>query len=191
MKKLILVTIILFQLSNWLFTEEIKNFSDPQKYGWDTPEKLFTYREDLVRRQKLLQLYDLKKQEVATNMLRSSLIPGWGQYSAHRYTKGQIIFISELCILAGSYLYYREAMDNFDKYKEANYIGDINKYYKKAQDNYDNSQYLLGAGLVLWLLNIYDSIGSTEAFNNDTWFTLYENETNRISLEMNGVSFKF
>jgi hypothetical protein len=139
----------------------------------------------------LLQIYNLKKQDVKTNMLRSCLLPGWGQYSAQRYTRGQIIFVSELCLLAGSILYYNEAMGNFDKYKNANYIGDIRKYYQKAQKNYESSQLFLGAGLFLWLLNIYDSIGTTEAFNNDTWNTLYKDENHRISLELNGVSIKF
>jgi len=191
MKKLILFSIILIFNSQLLFSSEKNSSAHPYKYGWDTPKKLFAFREDLSKRQKLLQIYNQKKQDIKTNLLRSSLLPGWGQYSAQRYTKGQIIFVSELCLLAGSYLYYNEAMDNFDKYKKATYIGDIRAFYNKAQKNYENSQLLLGAGLLLWLVNIYDSINSTEAYNIDTWNTLYMNENHRISLEVNGVSIEF
>lgn len=191
MKTFAIVIIIFLPIFLFCQTAGESDFSNPLKYGWNTPEKLFSYRQDLQKRQDMLQIYEMKKQNVVTNLVKSSVIPGWGQYAAHRFTKGQIVLVAEVSILVGSYLSYLDAMDNFDKYKKANYIGDINKYYKKAQDQYEQSQYLLGAGLVLWLFNIYDSVISTEAYNNDTWRTLYEDESKSISLEINGISLNF
>ncbi len=193
MKSILIIFTLIVLLPSFGFSQVTSDddFSHPHKYGWDSPEKLFSYRQDLQKRQKLLQLFSMKKQHISENLVRSAIIPGWGQYTAQRYTKGQIIFVSEIAILAGSYFVYREAMDNFDKYKKANYIGNIEKFYNRAQTRYEQSQMLLGAGILLWLFNIYDSIGSTEAFNADTWNTLYQDKTKMISVDFNGISFKF
>ncbi|HPR18692.1 MAG TPA: hypothetical protein PLD62_10655 [Candidatus Cloacimonadota bacterium] len=187
MKKFSLI-LLLFLLPVLLFCEE---FSNPQKYGWTSPEKLFSQREDLGKRQKLLQIYNLEKQDISTNLVRSTLIPGWGQYSAHRYTKGQIFVVSEVILFGGSFLYYRDAMDDFDKYKTANYIGDMHKFYDRSQKKYQNAQILLFSGLALWIYNIYDSIATTEAYNNEVWEKLREENHKTISLDLQGISLRF
>lgn len=164
---------------------------DIHKYGWDTPEKHSAYRQDLLARQNILQNYNLQKQNSSDNLLRSALIPGWGQYRAKRFTKGQIIMISQIASLTATYMIYLESMDYYDKYKKSNYIGDIERYYDKAQSKYDQYQSMVVLSAMIWAINMIDSVFTTGKYNNEIWLKLYYDKTRSLSLTPNGLSLKF
>ena len=173
MKKMIIILAIL-SFSVFLFSEfDIEKFVDPHKYGWESLEKYYSDRKNFEERQKLLQIYELKKLSVSKNILKSVIAPGWGHFTAKRYTKGQILLGLEVILIGSGIYYYDQAMENYDKYKKADYIGDIEKYYTDANTPFQYSKILLGFGVVVWLYTIYDTIQVTEEYNNELWDNIY------------------
>lgn len=173
MKKMIIILAIL-SFSVFLFSEfDIEKFVDPDKYGWESLEKYYSDRKNFEERQKLLQIYELKKLSVSKNILKSVIAPGWGHFTAKRYTKGQILLGLEVILIGSGIYYYDQAMENYDKYKKADYIGDIEKYYTDANTRFQYSKILLGLGVVVWLYTIYDTIQVTEEYNNELWDNIY------------------
>ncbi len=171
---------------------DIKKFSDPGKYGWNTYEEFLSAREDLQKRNNLLQIFETQKQKPLTNVIKSAILPGWGHFSAKHYLKGQVLMGLEIVLLGTSYLYYDKAMDIYEKYEKSTYIGDINKYYSDAKTPYNISQVFLGLGIFVWAYNIYDTIVVTEKYNNSLWEKiLYEHQNTSISVSPIGLSMRF
>ena len=192
MKKIILLLLIIFVKTLCAEKFDIKKFSDPNKYGWDTHEKFLSAREDLQKRNNLLQIYETQKQKPISNVIKSGIVPGWGHFSAQHYWKGQFLLGLEIILLGTSYLYYDQAMDIYDKYEKATYIGDIEKYYSAAKSPYNMSQVFLGLGIIVWAYNIYDTIVVTEKYNDALWEKIiFENQDTSISISPIGLSMRF
>ena len=192
MKKILFILLftILFSIVNSEF--DLKKFSNPHKYGWETTEKQHIYRSNLMERQKLLQVYELKKHNITTNIIKSAFAPGWGHFSARSYTKGQILLALELAILGTSLYYYDKSMEQYNKYKDASYIEDINQYYSNAKMPYIYSQGLLGLGLVIWIYTVYDTIAVTEEYNQNLWLEIFfDYQQKNISITPTGVTLRF
>ena len=178
----------------YLYSEDfdIKVFSDPEKYDWDTPEKLYDARADLYNRQKLLQIYEMKNQSITVNAIKSALAPGWGHFSAGEYTKGQVLLAMELIFLGTGYYYYDSAMEQYDKYKKANYITDIDQFYEDANNPYFISQIFLSLGVTVWIYTIYDSINSTERYNDHLWEEIRQQYHSKgVSITPTGITWRF
>ncbi len=192
MKKIILLILIIFVRTLSAEEFDIKKFSDPNKYGWDTYEKFLSAREDLQKRNNLLQIYETQNQKPISNVIKSAIVPGWGHFSAKHYWKGQFLLGLEIILLGTSYLYYDQAMDIYDKYEKATYIGDIEKYYSDAKSPYNMSQVFLGLGIIVWAYNIYDTIIVTEKYNDALWEKIiFENQDTSISISPTGLSMRF
>lgn len=171
---------------------DIQAFSDSTKYGWKNYQDRAAYREELNARQALLQIYELEAQPLNTNIMKSTLIPGWGQFATKANTKATVILGAEL-VLAGSSLYFMDrALGNYRLYKKATQVEDIENYYKDAQVPYQYSIILLGFAGVVWAYNIFDVIQSTQAYNADLWKEIQErSQNNRIQISPNGVEVRF
>jgi len=140
----------------------IDTFTDPRKYGWSNWEDRMNYRYDLNERQKLLQIYEIDAQSISGNVLKSAIFPGWGQFNARQYTKGQILMALEIGFIGASYFFYDRAMYNYDKYREATNIVDINQYYNDAKVPYQYSVVFFTLASVVWIYNLFDVIQTTE-----------------------------
>lgn len=170
----------------------IEKFTDPQKYGWMKWEDRMTYRNDLFERQKLLQIYEIDAQTISGNVLKSSVFPGWGQFNAGQYTKGQIFLAIEIGLLGASYFFYDKSQDSYQKYQEATQVDEINSYYHDAQVPYQYSLVFLTFASIVWAYNIFDVVQSTEQYNADVWqktLKAYYSSPVRISPE--GFEIKF
>ena len=172
MNKFLIIAVLL--LATLLAAEEfdIKEFSNPTKYNWNNMKDRITAREDLDNRQKLLQIYELNKQKVINNMIKSAFAPGWGHYSSHNYTKGHTFIASEIVLFGTSFYFYNQAMDDYHNYEDSHYIGDIKQLYLDANSNYKNSQLFFGLGAIVWMYTIYDSISATQEYNQNLWNNL-------------------
>ncbi len=91
-----------FGILNAQTSFDIQAFSDSTKYGWQNYLDRATYREDITNRQNLLQLYELEALPLRTNLIKSAVIPGWGQFSTKNNSKATIILSIELVTLLGS-----------------------------------------------------------------------------------------
>ncbi len=95
MNKYLILVMLVF--STILVAKEfnIEEFSNPAKYNWNNMQERFEAREDLDQKQKLLQIYQMNKQKVVGNMLKSAIVPGWGHYLSKDYTRGHVFLASE------------------------------------------------------------------------------------------------
>jgi hypothetical protein len=84
---------------------DVEKFSNPQKYGWETPLQQLEARQDLLQRQKLLQVYEMHKFFYRDKLIKSALVPGWTHFSAGKYSKGQIILGLEVALFVSSFYY--------------------------------------------------------------------------------------
>lgn len=171
MKKinLIILMLALLAILNAQIDFDISAFSDTTKYGWADYEARKVYRDDLMERQTLLQLYEMDAQTVTSNMLKSGIVPGWGQFSAKQPVKGEVILGLEILTLGTSLFFYDKAMNYYRKYETATQVNEIEQFYKQAQSPYQYSMIFLGLGLVVWAYNLYDVVGSTDIYNTQVW----------------------
>ncbi len=193
MKRITLSLIITIMLNLVLAAEfDIKEFTNPYKYDWDTYEKRISYRIEREERQELLQIYNMRKQSIASNLVKSAIIPGWGQISSHSDIRGQLILGVEIVALGGCVFLYTRAMDKYDKYKDATQINEIDRLYDEALEPYTLSMALLGLYSLIWGYNLYDSAQATEGYNAQLWNTLLEEKASRrILLTPTGIQLRF
>jgi len=192
MKKYIIFIILLAAINLNASDQFSDDFLNKDKYGWSNFDKYVKAREIKFAKQELLQMYDLEKQNTINNILKSTVAPGWGQFSTKRYLKGQLLVGAEIALI-GSFLYYNDKyLTNYDEYKKANYIGDIEKFYDKANKYHLTSRTFLALGITVWLYNIFDAAISTNNYNQDIWDSLYNDyERGKIILSPNGISLRF
>lgn len=171
---------------------DIEKFSDPAKYGWNAPEDQNSARKDLLERQKLLQIYELNKFSYRDKILKSALVPGWTHFTAGKYAKGQVLLGLEIGMFVSSFYFYDQAMNYYDKYKEAEYIGEISDYYEKTKDPWRLSQAFLGLGILIWVYNIYDSFLVVDQYNTELWQKIYIDYHNKkIAVTPTGITVRF
>jgi hypothetical protein len=171
---------------------DMDKFSNPAKYQWDDMAKRQAAQQDLLDRQKLLQLYQVNRLSVATNIGKSALIPGWGQFAAESYTKGQVFLGLEIVMIGTSLYFYDQSMESYDKYKAAKQIDEMNQYYNDSLQPYRFSQAFLGLAVAVWGYSLYDTYNETERYNAKTWQRILT-EYNKKNLQITpaGVSWRF
>jgi len=98
---------------------------------------------------------DLTRKTTGNAVVRSILIPGWGQFFNGKPTKGYIILIGAVVSAAVAYYYYYESEKSYNIYKTIGLTSDpsYNDYVSKS----NNSQYALLALGVFWLCGIVDA----------------------------------
>lgn len=171
---------------------DVNKFSDPQKYGWIDHEKQLEAREDKLQRQKLLQIYEMNRFSYRDRLLKSALVPGWTHFAAGKYAKGQVILGLEVALFFSSFYYYDQAMNYYDKYKQSDYIGEIEDYYEKTKAPWRNCQIFFGLGVMVWVYNLYDTILTVDEYNTDLWQKIYLNYHNKkLSITEKGITYRF
>ena len=192
MYKYIIIFFLFF--STLLVAEEfdIKEFSNPAKYNWQNMAERYEARKKLDSKQKLLQIYELNKQGILTNMIKSAFAPGWGHYSSHNYTKGHAFIASEIVLFGTSFYFYNQAMDDYHNYEDSHYIGDIKQLYLDANSNYKYSQLFFSLGTIVWLYTIYDSISATQEYNQKLWIDLSNKlQSKKVVITPTGITLRF
>lgn len=192
LKLLLALLLIMAAGSGYAQEFDIQAFSDSTKYGWENYQDRLAYRIDLENRQNLLQLYELEAQPLRGNIMKSVLVPGWGQISAKFNTKGTIILGTELLLAGTAYYYYDKAMYNYDLYESATQVEEIENYYKKAQTPYQYTYILLGFATLVWAYNIFDVIQSTEEYNANLWQEIWQRQASSpVQITPNGLEVRF
>ncbi len=171
---------------------DLEKFTDPQKYGWEDFEERNHAKMDLQERQRLLQLYRMNRLTTAGNLAKSAIVPGWGHFSAKSYTKGQIFLGLEVVLFGSALYFYDQAMENYDKYKNADQVDEMNQSYNDALEPYRYSQAFLGLGILVWIYTLYDTINVTDEYNSNLWSDIIR-EYNRqnVIITPTGISVRF
>ncbi|MCD4829251.1 MAG: hypothetical protein K8R90_07505 [Candidatus Cloacimonetes bacterium] len=173
-------------------TFDIEVFSDPQKYGWNTFEQRSEAQARLLERQQLLQVFRMQRLDAATNVAKSAIAPGWGHFSAQSYTKGQVLLGIQVILLGSSFYFYDQAMENYNRYKQASQIDQMNQAYNDALEPYRFAQAFFGLFAIVWGYTLFDTYMVTEEYNAGLWNVIVE-EYNRgtVQLTPTGISVRF
>lgn len=189
------VLMLLFLLSFGLCVAkpfDIEAFSDSTKYGWQDYRDRADYREDLLARQNRLQLYELESVGFNANILKSAVMPGWGQFATKHNTKATLILSMEIVSVIGAIYFHDQAKKNYDKYYAANQIDDINDYWGKAEKPHHYSLMLMGLASVIWGYNIYDVVVSTNEYNANLWKEIVQRgKSSPLQLTPSGIELRF
>lgn len=171
---------------------DIRAFSDSTKYGWQDWRDRLEYRDGLLERQQLLQMYEIQASPIRSTIIKSMLVPGLGQISCDAGTKGSILLGSELLALGTSYLFYDRSQYYYRKYLDATQVEEIETYYNAAQSPRQYSLIFLGLGLVIWTYNIFDVIETTDEYNAKVWRNIVEEFGRKtVTLGPEGIQVRF
>jgi len=98
---------------------------------------------------------DLTRKKTKNALVRSILLPGWGQFFQGKKTKGYIIAIGAFVSAATAYYYCSEAQKSYDKYKTTGLIADGS--YSDYQNKNNDAQYALISLALFWVYGIFDT----------------------------------
>lgn len=195
MRKSHILFLLLLVISGGLFAQlrfDIEAFSDTTKYGWENYAARADYRSELYNRQQLLHIYELESQPLTANILKSALVPGWGQFSTNAPVKAEIIIGAEVLAMGTAFLFYDRSMNYYRKYQNASQVGEIEDYYKKARTANQYATLTAGLGLIVWIYNMYDVIVSTEEYNASVWQKILErNRDSALQITPEGLELRF
>ena len=171
---------------------DISAFSDTTKYGWMDWRDRADYRDELLNRQTLLDMYELQARPIRGTLAQSLLVPGYGQIICDAVTKGSIILCSELVALGAAYLFYDRSMYYYRKYLNATQIEDITSYYNQAQNPRQYSMLFIGLGFIIWAYNIFDVIQTTDEYNAKVWQDVVEKYgSKKVTYGLDGITVRF
>jgi hypothetical protein len=195
MRKSYILFLLLLVISGGLYAQlrfDIEAFSDTTKYGWADYAARADYRSELYNRQQLLHIYELESQPLTANILKSALVPGWGQFSTNAPVKAEIIIGAEVLALGTAFLFYDRSMNYYRKYQNASQVGEIEDNYKKARTANQYATLTAGLGLIVWIYNMYDVIVSTEEYNASIWKKIVErNRDSALQITPEGLELRF
>lgn len=172
MKRYLIIALLLFEFA--ILTAQtqfdIDAFADTTKYGWMNYQDRAAYRADLANRRDLLQYYNANlANSIQASVIKSAVIPGWGQFDNGFSTKGSVFLGAELLLAGASLYFYDRSLYYYDKYLHATQVEDIESYYNSAVSPRQYSMIFLGLGGLVWVYNIFDVIQSTEEHNSREW----------------------
>ncbi len=157
-------------------------FADTTKYGWMSYLDRNAYRIDLNNRRDLLQYYNANlANSIQTSLIKSAIMPGWGQFDNGFSTKGSIFLGTELLLAGASLYFYDRSVYYYNKYLDATQVEDIESYYNQAVSPRQYSMIFLGLGAIVWVYNIFDVIQSTEEHNAREWRKYLEDKSRSAS----------
>ncbi|MDR0677029.1 MAG: hypothetical protein LBF97_08360 [Elusimicrobiota bacterium] len=116
---------------------------------------------------------DLTKKNLNSNLYRSILYPGLGQYYIGNKTKGVTFMAGTTFAILGAIYSYNRANSKYNDYKSLSY--DNKDLYDDYSEKIDQMYMFIGAGILIWIFNIYDIYKDTKS--------LQKREGLNISLE--------
>lgn len=194
MKKMILILLVILAAAclNAQTSFDINAFSDSTKYGWQNYLDRKQYRMDLSNRLELLQLYEMEANSVQSCVLKSALVPGWGQFTNKQNTKGSVFLGAELLLMGTSLYFYDRSMYYYNKYLDSTQIDDIETNYKAAVGPRQYSLIFLGLGALVWGYNIFDVIQGTDDHNAEVWRNIVDRyHKSRLTVTPDGIEVRF
>lgn len=117
--------------------------------------------------------YISQKQKVASNLGKSALLPGMGQFSCKRVVKGGVFLGTTIVAFGGGVYFLLQSNDKYEQYKEADNIDDIEKYWNESEKLLKYSKILAGAGAVIWFINLIDIYLTTNRYNEALFKEFY------------------
>jgi len=181
--KLITLLILVFATSNTLLAQKSKT-NIPLR-TWKNKEERINERQQIQRWKSNWDEYMSKKQKISTNLLKSTLFPGIGQSSCKAWLKGSLFFSSTVVSFGSAGYFLFQSNENYEKYKVADNIDDIEKYWDKSIRLLRYSQICASIGAGIWLTNIVDAYVTTKSYNKALFnHFYYGTSSTKSSLQM-------
>lgn len=102
--------------------------------------------------------YDKKKYKNGPALLKSMIIPGWGQMSKNHYVEGVLTLSVEGAFAAGAIVTYKSAQSYYDKIKAGE--GDVSSHIKYYNSNKTMNHVCLGAAAAIYAINLYRAVAA-------------------------------
>jgi len=191
-RMLILISLLFYIQLLMAQSFDINAFADSTKYGWQNYLDRGSYRQELLNRLDLLQLYEMEANSLRDCVIKSAAAPGWGQFANQQTTKGSVFLAAELVLAGASLYFYDRSMYYYNKYLDATQVEDIETFYNAAVGPRQYSMIFLGVGALVWAYNIFDVIQGTEEYNSQVWKRIVEKHGNsRVNMGPNGLEINF
>ena len=190
----ILILIILLILSQFISaqTADVTGFSNTLKYNWFTPQDRYDFRENLSIRSSVINDFERQKIDVTRNMQLSMILPGTGHLHTGNYFRGILFLGSEIALASAAVHFVNEGRTNYDRYKSATRIDEINRYYDAAVTSYVQATIVAGLFVAIWIYNVFDTRNVTREYNRRLWINLQQAEQERrLQIAPNGISYHF
>ncbi|HPV14214.1 MAG TPA: DUF5683 domain-containing protein [Candidatus Cloacimonadota bacterium] len=193
MKRILLLLFLTLAASLALAQKfDIEAFSDSTKYGWENYLDRADYREELSRKQALLQLYELEINSLKRGVLKSMVAPGWGQFDNKQSIKGSIFLASEIAMVGASLYFFDRSNYYYQRYLNATQVEEIESNYNAAVAPRQYSLIFAGVGALIWAYNIFDVIQSTEEYNARVWQRIEaKDRESRVRMDGIGIEIEF
>lgn len=103
-------------------------------------------------------------------MVRSAIIPGWGQYHSRNYFRGGLVQIGIVSSVVGAYLAHQSFSTHYDNYlltasNEPDDAFTVLESYDAANQKYKLQMFFIYSGIGFWVYSIIDSYVSSNFYN--------------------------
>lgn len=170
MKWIVFQIILLFLVSSSLRSQE----SSPVPLRkWENEEQRLRERQNLSRLSSYLGTFLRQKQKPTSNILKSAILPGFGQWNAKKKVKGGIFMASSFISIGGGTYLLILSNQEYGKYKTADNIEDIENYYDNSVNLLKYSEIAFGVGGLIWVINIVDVFFTTKTYNRKLFEKFY------------------
>lgn len=140
---------------------------------WETEFQRLQERTRLSQLGGKLDIFLTQRQKPTSNTLKSAILPGLGQLKAKSTIKGVTFLTTFLASVGGGTYLLILSNQEYDKYKSADNIEDINKHYDDSNKFLKYSQISFGAGALIWTVNIFDAFMTTKTRNRRLFKKFY------------------
>ncbi|NOY88486.1 MAG: hypothetical protein GXO93_03725 [FCB group bacterium] len=90
-------------------------------------------------------------------LLKSMLIPGWGQLGNRKYVKAGVFMAFDAWFVTSAFHYKKQANDYWDKYTNATEIAERNSYYNVYLDRKDSRNKYTWYSVIVTFVSMFDA----------------------------------
>lgn len=118
-------------------------------------------------------------------MVRSAIIPGWGQYHSRNYIRGGLVQIGIASSVVGAYLAHQSFSTHYDNYvlaasNEPDDSLTVLESYDTANQKYKLQMFFIYSGIGFWVYSIIDSYVSSNFYNANSQIQSIKEDAQQI-----------
>jgi hypothetical protein len=133
------------------------------RYTYTFRNELYSNKEFQIKKAQIQTISATKIEKTVLKtkwgaLLRSVLLPGWGQYYKGQFTKAYIYWGIDVFLVGLGTFFVIDSQNKKDKYEGLKAGSEFDKHYNAWVDAYDRSIYLaVGAG-IFYIFNMFDAL---------------------------------
>ena len=118
-------------------------------------------------------------------MVRSAIIPGWGQYHSRNYFRGGLVQLGIVSSVVGAYLAHQSFSTHYDNYvltasNEPDDSFTVLESYDAANQKYKLQMFFIYSGIGFWVYSIIDSYVSSNFYNANSQIQSIKEDAQQI-----------